>query len=276
MKKMSTKISAHAPGPVAVLIASDPAALEETIAYHRDLGFANIVVAGHGAATFEDTQALPMQPDEGWIAALNRQLPALEDRWIFVAHAGEYLYFPFCESRTIADLTGFLTDERREALFLVSVDLYPETVDADPVQWLGHGRKAAFFDRLGHYALDRFDGPEPLERQPQVHGGLRWRFAEHVPWERQHLDRLALFRARAGRTITADGRLSDAEANTIDSPWHQSPTGAVLSWRAARSLLRNPGSRAAITRFIWPGSERCAWSSTQLTELGFMSPGQWF
>lgn len=53
-------------------------------------------------------------------------------------------------------------------------------------------------------------------------------------------------------------------------------TGAVASFRVAKALRTNPGSRDDIGDFRWHRSEPFRWSSLQLMELGLMEPGQWF
>jgi hypothetical protein len=64
--------------------------------------------------------------------------------------------------------------------------------------------------------------------------------------------------------------------NTYACPWHHSLTGAICSFRVAKALRTNPGSRHDISDFRWHKSERFNWSSLQLMELGLMEPGQWF
>ena len=64
--------------------------------------------------------------------------------------------------------------------------------------------------------------------------------------------------------------------NTFACPWHNNLTAAVASFRVAKALARNPGSRDEITSFAWRGSHPFRWNSQQLMELGLMEPGQWF
>jgi len=49
-----------------------------------------------------------------------------------------------------------------------------------------------------------------------------------------------------------------------------------MSFRAAKALRRNPGSRYEIASFAWYNSVPFEWRSRQLLELGLMEPGQWF
>jgi hypothetical protein len=135
------------------------------------------------------------------------------------------------------------------------------------------------FDGAGYYSLTRRDEAAdwaPLDRQVDLFGGLRWRFEEHVPWTRRRIDRISLFRAKPGLRMLPDFTLSDAEMNTCNSPWHNNLTAAVCSFRTAKALRTNPGSRAAIQQFMWRNSVKFEWNSQQLMNLGLMEPGQWF
>ncbi len=49
-----------------------------------------------------------------------------------------------------------------------------------------------------------------------------------------------------------------------------------MSFRTAKALRTNPGSRDAIATFHWHNSVRFGWNSQQLMDLGLMEPGQWF
>jgi hypothetical protein len=66
------------------------------------------------------------------------------------------------------------------------------------------------------------------------------------------------------------------EHTTCACPWHNSPTAALCSFRAAEALKRNPASPRATDTFLWRCSTPFAWHSRQLLDLGFMEPGQWF
>ncbi len=131
-------------------------------------------------------------------------------------------------------------------------------------------------DKSGYYALARWRAGQALDRQMDFFGGLRWRFEEHVPFAKRRIDRVALFRAKPGLRLNADHTLSDDEMNTYACPWHHSPTAAIASFRTAKALRKNPGSRQAIRTFRWRNSEPFRWQSRQLLDLGLMEPGQWF
>jgi len=279
-------LSAAAPtvlarGPVALIFSEHGAELDATLDHHLGLGFGAVVafLPPDIPAPANDDPRLhlvrhPVLAPAAVTAAVNRIAAALPGQWIYWGHDAEFLYFPFCETRTVRDLVTFHAEERREAMLAFVIDLYPADLARAPE---GVCRDRAMLDRTGYFALAR-PGPDGslLERQLDFFGGLRWRFEEHIPADRRRIDRIALFRARPGVTLGEDGLMSDAEMNTYACPWHHNLTCAVASFRVARGLRDNPGSRAAIHRFRWRNSVRFQWHSRQLLDLGLMEPGQWF
>ena len=196
--------------------------------------------------------------------------------WMFYCYNAEYLFHPFAESRSVGEMLTFHGEERRDAMLTYVIDLYA----GDLGQPGGAVSLAdAHLDRSGYYAQARFDrdAPDsPKERQLDFYGGLRWRFEEHVPKARRRIDRIALFRARKGLRLRDDHTFNDEEYNTYSCPWHHNVTSAICSFRAAKALSTNAGSRHAISSFHWVNSTRFDWTSQQLLDLGLMEPGQWF
>ena len=203
-------------------------------------------------------------------------IEALPDLWMFYCYNGEYLFFPFCETRTVRDLLAFHTEERRDAMLTYVIDLYAGDLDRFPNSV---SLENAHLDRSGYYALARQDPDNnwhPKERQLDFFGGLRWRFEEHVPWTRRKIDRISLFRSKRGLALRPDFTFTDEEYNTYACPWHNNLTAAVCSFRTAKALKSNPGSRWEIKTFRWRNSTEFRWHSQQLMDLGLMEPGQWF
>jgi hypothetical protein len=97
-----------------------------------------------------------------------------------------------------------------------------------------------------------------------------------MPWSRRRIDRISLFRAEKGLRMAPDFTLSEEELNTYACPWHHNLTAAVCSFRTAKALRSNPGSKDAIRTFRWQHSVPFQWHSQQLMDLGLMEPGQWF
>ena len=116
----------------------------------------------------------------------------------------------------------------------------------------------------------------PKERQLDFFGGLRWRFEEHVPPARRRIDRIALFKAKPGLKLLPDFTFDDEEYNTYACHWHHNLTTAVCSFRTAKALRTNAGSKYDIRTFRWHNSVPFKWHSQQLMDLGLMEPGQWF
>lgn len=270
-----------AKGPCAVIFAEDACLLAETVAHHLTIGFAHVLVLlpeGLDAPAIADAGKVTLATCDtrapGAVAAiLNQLVSAAPGAWLYWGHNAEFLFFPFCDSRTVGELLSFHAEERRSAMMAYVIDLYAGDLATAPD---GVSREGAMLDRSGYYASQRFRDGVALERQMDIFGGLRRRFEEHVPWARRRIDRVALFRAAKGVRMRADLTLSEEEMNTIACPWHNNLTAAVVSFRAAKALRSNPGSKWAIRDFRWSGSVPFGWSSRELMELGLMEPGQWF
>ncbi|MFB2531948.1 hypothetical protein ACEYYB_02695 [Paracoccus sp. p4-l81] len=273
---------ALAKGPVAITLVEDLVAVPETLRHNIDRGFATLIVLAPDALVLPDDLAarvhrirFDMRSPGALTRAVNPLIAAAPPgTWMHYGYNAEFLFHPFGESRNVRELLTFHTEERRDAMLTYVVDLYaadlaahPDAVDLD----------RPMFDRTGYYALARVapDGHH-RERQMNCFGGLRWRFEEHVPAARRRIDRISLFRARPGLQLADDHTFNDPEYNTYSCPWHHNLTAAVASFRAAKALMSNPGSRAAISQFTWANSQVFEWRSQQLMDLGLMEPGQWF
>ena len=278
---LATPAARAGKGPLGILFVEDEVALERSIAHLLRSGFKAplVMMPEHMALTPASEDAVHRVP---WSLAagdapsesVNRVIEAAPSgRWIHYCHSAEFLFFPFSSTRRIGEFLTFVTEERRESVMTYVVDMYAGDLTAAPN---GVEPDDAWFDRSGYFALARTGPDGPKERQLDFHGGLRWRFEEHIPEARRRIDRISLFRARQGRRLLPDHTFEEEELNTFACPWHNSPTAALASFRTAKALRTNPGSRHAIDSFRWPGSVRFEWRSQQLMELGLMEPGQWF
>lgn len=270
-------------GPVAVVLAEDQVEVDTTLKHHLDLGFAQVILLAHPAIVVGDAIAARISRvvydthvDNALVLAVNRLIAAGPGLWLYYCYNAEYLFFPFCETRSVREMLAFHIEERRDAMLSYVVDLYADNLDAFPnAVSLDH----ANLDRSGYYALGRPDPANhnhPRERQLDFFGGLRWRFEEHVPLPRRKIDRIALFRAKPGLELRPDFTFSDEEYNTYACPWHHNLTNSVVSFRTAKALRTNAGSMFDIKSFHWHNSTRFEWHSQQLMDLGLMEPGQWF
>ncbi|MEL7087213.1 MAG: hypothetical protein AAFY03_10245 [Pseudomonadota bacterium] len=263
-------------GPLAVIFDEDGVETHSTVQHHLSLGFRRVLLFSQpetlratlpsGAVVIE-SPALSAKDIADCLTRIARS--AKRGLWIYWGFNAEYLYIPFCEARTIGDCLDFHASERREAMLAPVIDLYASDLKSAPnAVDLG----SAHFDGAGYYALSRGGGKE---RQLDLFGGLRWRYEEWVPQEGRRIDRIALFRANPARTLREDFTFTEEELNTYACPWHHNVIAAIPSFRAAKALLHNPGSREALDDLMWERSVPFLWSSQQLMDHGFMEPGQW-
>lgn len=270
-----------AKGPVAMIMVEDDVEIATTLRHHVQAGFKTVVA--FMPARFELPRDLEGEvtrvdydvTEDGAVpAAVNAVIAAAPGLWMYYCYNAEYLFHPFCETRSVGEMLAFHTEERRDSMLTYVVDLYAEDLDKFPH---AVSLETAHLDRSGYYALARKDEEgNPRERQLDFFGGLRWRYEEHVPTARRKIDRIAIFRSKPGLKLKDDHTFSDQEYNTFACPWHHNLTAAVVSFRTAKALKRNPGSTFDIHTFKWHNSAPFEWHSRQLLDLGLMEPGQWF
>ena len=270
-------------GPTALIMAEDEIEIESTIRHHINTGFRAVVLLAPDGLSLDATievqvhrVSYDVHADTALPEAVNAVMDAANGNWLYYCYNAEYLFHPFCETRNIRELIAFHAEERRDAILSYVVDLYAgdlsrfhNAVSLD----------TALLDRSGYYALGRPDTANnnyPKERQLDFFGGLRWRFEEHIPQPKRKIDRISIFRAKTGLRLRPDFTFTDEEYNTYACPWHHNITLAVCSFRTAKALRTNPGSRFDITNFRWRNSTEFQWHSQQLMDLGLMEPGQWF
>jgi hypothetical protein len=269
-------------GPVALSFVEDGVALESTMRHLQRVGFGSVIAFVPEGLDLPDDLAQEVVQvrytvrAEGAVPeAVNRVIEAAPGQWLHYGYSAEFLFFPFCETRTVREMLAFHAEERREAMLTYVVDLYPGDLERAPD---GVSLADAHLDRTGYFALARRDPQtgHPKERQLDFFGGIRWRFEQHIPEASRRIDRIALFRARPGLRLRADHTLNDEEMNTFACPWHHNLTAAIASFRTAKALKSNPGSTFDISSFRWANSVPFEWHSQQLMDLGLMEPGQWF
>ncbi len=280
---IKAEAKALAKGPVAIVMIEDNVEVDTTLRHNQQAGFKTII------ALMPDEFSLPrdlsdaiirvnynMSGDAAMETALNTLIDHMAGQWVYYCYNAEYFFHPFCETRNVVEMLAFQTEERRDAMLAYVIDLYSDDLDEHP-----HAVSLdnAFLDKSGYYALARPDpgnDGHPKERQLDFFGGLRWRYEEHVPAARRKIDRIPLFRAKKGLRVRDDHTFNDEEYNTYSCPWHHNITGAICSFRTAKALKTNPGSRYDIASFKWHNSAPFEWHSRQLLDLGLMEPGQWF
>lgn len=271
-----------AKGPVALIFAEDEVEVDSTLRHHLTCGFKAVVILADSTLELAPDVAgrvirVEFDPltDNAVPRAVNAVIDKVPGVWMYYCYNGEYLFYPFCETRSVGEMLTFHTEERRDAMLTYVVDLYAADLGAHPD---AVAIADAHLDRSGYYALARPDPvtKHPRERQLDFFGGLRWRYEEHIPAPRRKIDRIALFRAAPGLRLRPDHTFNDEEYNTYACPWHHNLTAAICSFRTAKALKRNPGSTFDIETFVWHNSVPFEWHSRQLLDLGLMEPGQWF
>lgn len=270
-------------GPIALIFVEDEVEIPSTLRHHLDCGFK------HVAALVPDAFSIPKDvadkihrvpfdctPHGAVSGAMNKiiaQVP--QGAWLYYCYNAEYLFYPFCETRSVGEMLAFHAEERRDAMLAYVIDLYAGDLTTTPS---AVSLEQAHLDKSGYYAQAR-NAPEtghPRERQLDFFGGVRWRFEEHIPETSRKIDRISLFRAKPDLILQDNHTFNDQEYNTYACPWHHNLTAAVCSFRTAKALRRNPGSRFEINSFLWHNSTPFEWHSRQLLDLGLMEPGQWF
>ncbi|MES0825887.1 hypothetical protein [Ruegeria sp. SCP11] len=273
--------SALAKGPVALIFAEDAVEVDSTIRHHLHLGFKSVIAfMPQDSALAPELSGrihrvtLTCVPGAVVFETINKIIQAAPGVWMYYCFNAEYLFFPFCETRTVGELLAFHAEERRDAMLSHVIDLYADDLDAFPN---GVAPDRAMLDSTGYYAHTRHDSEgHPVERQLDMSGGLRWRFEDHIPYERRRIDRIALFRSHKGLKLRPDHTFNEPEYNTYSCPWHHNMTAAVCSFRAAKALKSNAGSAFDIPTFCWRNSVPFQWTSGQLLDLGLIESGQWF
>lgn len=269
-------------GPIGMIMVEDLVEVDTTIRHHVKIGFKTLILLAPPELELPDNLAAGVQRvnmdvyrEGALVDTVNRVIEAAPGQWLYYCYNGEYLFFPFCESRSVGEMLAFHAEERRDAMLSYVIDLYAGDLEAFPN---AVSLETALLDKSGYYALARPD-PEnhnhPRERQLDFFGGLRWRFEEHVPADRRKIDRISLFRAKPGLRLRPNHSFNDEEYNTYACPWHHNLTAAVCSFRTAKALKLNPGSSFDIHSFKWRNSVPFDWTSQQLLDLGLMEPGQW-
>lgn len=282
-KFMATGKAAIAKGPIGMIFVEDQIEIDTTIRHHLVSGFTQLLIFMPEAFDLPEDIAeqivridFDLTAGDSFADAVNQVIEAAPGQWLYYCFNAEYLFFPFCETRTIGEMVAFQTEERRDSMLTYVVDLYAGDLDkhSDAVSL-----DDAHMDKSGYYALacnDPENHNHPKERQLDFFGGLRWRYEEHIPAPRRKINRIALFRAKPELRLSEDHTFNDEEYNTYACPWHNNVTAAIVSFRTAKALKRNPGSTFDIDTFKWHNSTQFEWHSRQLLDLGLMEPGQWF
>ena len=150
--------AALAKGPIAVICVEDLQEVATTIRHHRLAGFREIVLLAPEAlqltASLEEAVhrvRYDMHADRALTGAMNAIIAATTPgQWLYYCYNAEYLFFPFCENRTVGEMLAFHLEERRNAMLTNVVDLYADDLDRFPD---AVSIENAHLDKSGYYAL---------------------------------------------------------------------------------------------------------------------------
>ena len=150
-------------GPIAVMIAEDGVAVSATAAHLLGLNFRKLVLLA--PAELEEANAIqaelgdrvvlvrhPTRQAETVTRAVNAAIAIAPGEWLHYCFNGEFLFFPFAESRSIGEATTFATEERRASILTYVIDLYAADLTTHPG---AVSLETAYLDRSGYYAESR-------------------------------------------------------------------------------------------------------------------------
>lgn len=264
-------IDAGPSGPRAIILCESEFLAAETAQRLVDLRFQQIIAIGPGARAAEGVEQVaaimePIGKDVARAAAVNRLIADAPARWTLLLFNGEFVFYPFCETRSIRDFAEFLNNERRPAAMGYAIDLYSDALGQDDAAF---SPQEAYFDAEGWYGFERGD------KIAEIYGGVGWRFEEFMPHTMLRVNRPALFWADPEVPIRGDLWFDEDAYNAVSCPWHNNPTFALMSVRRAMALRAHPNFAKAVKTLMWPCSQKFEWRSEQLLSLGMIEAGQW-
>lgn len=269
-------------GPIALIFAEDQAEIVSTLQHHIKVGFTKVIAFGMDFSVVPDdllkacvTVKTNLYEEVLPFEIVTKVNDLAVGQWVYYCFNAEYLFYPFCETRSVKELVTFNAEERRNVMMCYVIDLYAQDLSRFSQ---GISLTEAYFDSKGYYALARKDetNAHPKEQQLDIFGGLKRRFEEYVPYNKRRIDRKALFNCTENLSLNSDFTFNEDEYNTYSCPWHNNLTAAIMSFRTVKAFRINPASKRDIENFNWENSERFRWHSQQLLDLGFIEPGQWF
>ena len=267
-------------GAVAFLFVEDNHWLFETLEHLSQIGFQRIyAISPEPFAEFETFPKVrwieaPFTRNDAAIRLINSAQDALLGRWVYTCYNGEFLHFPFDETRKIDDFTAFLEEERKVSAMNLKMDIYPARA-LDQLTELKVTQ--CWFDKIGYFSSRGRDANGHAHDQMlEVRGGFRWRMADFLPQDSMILNRSLLFRMNANAKLGPNFRFDSPEYEYAHAQWHNSPTTVTASLRAYKYLRELPEAENTIAQLKYSGSSPYQKRGQQFMELGFMEPGQWF
>ena len=227
-------------------IGPNTSSLESFLQHYRKLGVKHFLLVD-GSNNLEIESILSVQPDVSiWVPTLSLASPEAATRlyntllhkfclrkWTFCVEPDEFFVFPYCESRSISDLTGILIDLERNTIWAAKIDLFSDgpIATADP-----NSENFKYFDPSGYYQSYGARG------QIQLFGGVTARLTPGRPIKSSPpLHRIPLIKCESH--IFYEYRNQSVSIDKLNWPhkWHPCPTAVLLTRRYhsdyARQLL---------------------------------------
>ncbi len=275
--------------------------------YYRDLGVGHFLMVDNGSDDGTD-RYLAEQPDVSlwstrasyrrsgygvdWLNHLQWRYGA--GHWTLVVDVDEFLVYPFCESRPLLALTGWLDEAGRRSFGAMLLDMYPKgPLTAQPYLAGQNPFEIARFFDAGNLTMTR----NPRYRNLWIQGGVRARaFFADRPRAAPALNKTPLVRwTRKYAYVSSTHALLPRGLNRVyDEGGGELASGVLLHAKFLDTLL--PKAREEIARREHYGGGReyqaygaglertadlwCPWSTEyinwrQLEILGLMSKGDW-
>ncbi|MEM7320811.1 MAG: hypothetical protein AAF408_17545, partial [Pseudomonadota bacterium] len=156
---LKTGTQALEKGPVAMIFVEDEVEIATTMRHHLQCGFHAVL------ALMPDAMLLPADvegnihripfdcgPEDAVVEAINALIEAAPGIWMYYCFNAEYLFYPFCETRSIGEMLAFHGEELRDAMLTYVIDLYADDLDAFPN---AVSLDRAHLDKSGYYAQSR-------------------------------------------------------------------------------------------------------------------------
>jgi hypothetical protein len=214
--------------------------------------------------------------------------------WCLTLDPDEFLVYPYCDTRSLREMTDYFDSEKKESFFTILLDMYPQGAVEEAFYQEGMNplEVAPFFDPTGFYQ----------ERMSQcrdwwVRGGVRRRiFFSDQPWNAPALNKTPLVRWKKHFLyLSSTHVLNPKRLNEPHFKDTLAPTGCLLHFKYL-SLFQNKVLEEMERKQHYAGSREykryaemfekkthlwCEGSARfqgwrQLVDLGLMNVGRWF
>jgi len=290
-----------------IVLRNETVRLPYFLAYYRKLGVKHFLFVDNGSddgfmdevGGFPDcsvwhTRASYKGSKYGvhWLNHLLKQYG--QGHWCLTVDPDEFLVFPYCDARSLIELTAYLDQEQKESFFSIMLDMYGAGTVDDAVYQKGQDplEVCPWFDATGYYQDQRPDYGEWW-----IRGGVRRRvFFADQPWHAPALNKTVLVKWRWYYAYIASTHI--VWPNRLNRPhFHDTlaPTGCLLHFKylsffrdkAEEEMARKQhyaGSREYQRYLEGLDSKTVLWNPAsvrfqdwrQCVDLGLMNVGRWF